>query len=435
MSSQQPVAIRVTTMHLRENRRLRVPSFVRNVAAAAGINFALAAIPVLGMVGMGVDYMYGIDQRTKLQSAVDSAALAAASAWWAQSLDERKVVAEKFLLANYPETGAKLASALAKTITFGSDWVQVDGDLSVKTTLLGLIGHDKLAIGATATAKPLAKSPPCILTLENSDTGLLLNSDSAIAANCGVHVNSKNSEGIFLNSDSSVTSKTTCVTGNYRTNSASWFDPPAVAGCPKLDDPLAYLAPPPEASAGCKYTDKTVEGKQTLSPGVYCKKLELNSGADVTFLPGVYVIRDGEFIVNSGSKATGDDVLFYLEGTNNPRFNFNSASYVNFVGRRSGTYAGIVIFQARGSTADYSIINSHSSSTIEGVIYLPDSELMLNSNGTFNAASPFLSIITRKLTLNSLSTIAINNDPDKATIPIPSALTGVGAAQQVRLVK
>jgi Flp pilus assembly protein TadG len=101
-------------MHLRENRRLRLPSFARNVVAAAGINFALAAIPVLGMVGMGIDYMYGIDQRTKLQSAVDSAALAAASAWWAQSLDERKVVAEKFLLANYPDTGAKHACKRAR---------------------------------------------------------------------------------------------------------------------------------------------------------------------------------------------------------------------------------------------------------------------------------------------------------------------------------
>jgi hypothetical protein len=414
----------------------RLQHFIDRCGAGVGVNFAIALLPVLVAVGAGVDYMYAVDHRAKLQAATDSAALAAASAWWARDLNERKLIAEKFLSHNFPQDGGNYAAALAQQIQFGDDWVRVSGNLSVRTTLLGLAGLDAIGIGASATAKPLAKSPPCILTLETSATGLMLNSDSRISANCGVHVNSKNSEGIYLNSRSSITSSGTCVSGNYRSNSGSWFDPKPTTGCEKTDDPLAYLQPPPEASGGCKYTDKVVDGgKFTLTPGVYCKKLELNSGADVTFQPGIYVIRDGEFIVNSGSKAKGDDVLFYFMGSNNPRFNFNSDSHVELVGRRSGDYAGIVIFQARDAVADYSIINSDSSSRIEGVIYLPNSELMLNSMGKFNSGSPFLAIISKKLTLNSWSELAIANDPAKATIPIPSALSGAGAAQQVRLVE
>ena len=51
--------------------------------------------------------------------------------------------------------------------------------------------------------------------------------------------------------------------------------------------------------------------------------------------------------------------MIYFEGMDdNARFNFNSASHVEFKGRESGDYAGIVFFQARVVKADYSIINS-----------------------------------------------------------------------------
>ncbi len=41
----------------------------------------------------------------------------------------------------------------------------------------------------------------------------------------------------------------------------------------------------------------------TLSPGVYCGNLVLKPQADVTFLPGIYVIKNGYFEIQGGASA------------------------------------------------------------------------------------------------------------------------------------
>src|ERR1700752_950997 len=53
--------------------------FRRDTRANIAITFAIAAIPILGAVGLATDYSMAVRIRTKLQSAADTAAVAAVS--------------------------------------------------------------------------------------------------------------------------------------------------------------------------------------------------------------------------------------------------------------------------------------------------------------------------------------------------------------------
>ncbi|MEM1197935.1 MAG: pilus assembly protein TadG-related protein [Pseudomonadota bacterium] len=391
------------------------------------ISFAITLIPFIAAAGMALDYARGVVVRTKLQSSLDASALAAASLQNASNSERLK----KALIVFYANH-SKPALTPRMTVSFGEDEVRVNATVHLKNAFMKALGRPTTRVVASATAGYGTVSGPCVLTLnERSKEALMLNSDSRIESpNCTVQVNSTHRSALFANSKSGINADTICVAGDWDTNGGSSFSP-RPEDCPAVKDPLAHLPKPPEANGSCDWYDRTVKGRTRLRPGVYCKKLELDSGARVTFEPGIYIMRDGEFIVNSGSRATGHDMMMYLEGSNNARFNINSDSHIEFRGRTSGPYAGLVFFQERGSRADYSILNSDSSSIIEGVIYLPSTPLHLNSKGRISSASPWTAVIVNELELNSDSVMNINTDYASSSVPVPAGIgpgDGTGAA-------
>ena len=107
----------------------------------------------------------------------------------------------------------------------------------------------------------------------------------------------------------------TCVTGGWSLGSGGTAAPKK---CPALPDPLASLSTPATGGA-CIATDLTINGgTPTLTPGVYCKKLELNSGAVVTLQAGIYVFREALLKVNSASTLKGNNVLLFFHGEKYP---------------------------------------------------------------------------------------------------------------------
>ena len=391
------------------------------------ISFSFALIPFIGAAGLALDYGRSVYVRTLLQSSTDAAALAGASVPGG-SASQRTTMAIDVFNANQPN----LSPRPTLTIRILDTEVTVSAAAVVKNPFLKVLGQPNTPVGTSSTASFGAGSGPCVLTLnKRSKEALMLNSDSKIESpGCRVQVNSSSRDALFANSKSRINAESICVKGDWDTNGGSSFAP-RPDQCPAVADPLAHLPKPAEANGSCDWTDRTVKGRRTLKPGVYCKKLELDSGARVTFEPGIYVMRGGEFIVNSGSRATGHDMMMYFEGSNNPRFNINSDSHIEFRGRKSGPYAGLVFFQERGSRADYSILNSDSSSIIEGIIYLPSTPLHLNSKGRISSASPWTAIIVDKLELNSDSIMNINTDYASSSVPVPAGIgpgDGTGGA-------
>jgi hypothetical protein len=128
---------------------------------------------------------------------------------------------------------------------------------------------------------------------------------------------------------------------------------------------------------------------------------------------GTYVFRDGLFKLNSGSKAKGTGVLLFFTGTGS-RMERDSSSSLEISAPTSGTHAGIVIYQDRKTFSGFFSLNSDAQSKLEGTIYIPNSPIQMNSSSTMTA-SPFLSLIVRRLEMNSLSYLVIRNTQSSQT--------------------
>lgn len=141
--------------------------FIADEKGAVAILTAIAMMPILMAMGAGIEYMRLMTLRTALQTAVDSAALAAMAAtvqlgdqgWiknsagqWVRKADSSiPLVAEEYIKQNFSS-----AMGINATTTTTPDWskgtMTVTAQATAPTFLLGLANIDKFDFSATATA-------------------------------------------------------------------------------------------------------------------------------------------------------------------------------------------------------------------------------------------------------------------------------------------
>jgi hypothetical protein len=154
------------------------------------------------------------------------------------------------------------------------------------------------------------------------------------------------------------------------------FDCPApVHNRPPVPDPFAGLAPP--ASSVCKSMPSGGNGNKSvteLTPGTYCGQ---RFSGNFDLAPGEYILRGGEIKLGGNGGISGNGVtLFLLEDAS---ITFGANETINLTAPTEGDYAGIVIFQAPGNTADLKM-NGTADSRITGFIYAPDAHVDLTGN-------------------------------------------------------
>jgi Flp pilus assembly protein TadG len=379
--------------------RFRLSALAGDCAGGVAIMFALILPVMLTGVAVAVDFSYASSLRTKLQAAADAAALGGAKTLL-ENASGAKTAAQNLFISQVKDA--------TPTVTVGSETVTVEARHSYPGLLAGLFGTKQLEVAVRAMARSAAIEIPCVLALEPKEKhGIYMNSDSKLDTDCGVQVNSENSEALVTNSSSKIKSDSICVSGGWVTGPDLT---PAPKKCSPVIDPLTKMPTPPEASGACQHTDFEVDGKTvTMKPGVYCKATVMNSGANVTLEPGTYVFKDGLFKINSGSKVKGSGVLLFFTGSGT-RLEVDSQSTLDAAAQTSGTYANIVIYQDRKSSSDFFILNSDTDSKLEGMVYLPNAPLKLNSKSTMTNATSYFGLIVRRLELNSMGNILIRNN-------------------------
>ncbi len=400
-------------MRLRAMRS--VVEFRRDERGTVAVVFSVSLAALLGVTGIALDYSRAASAQRRMAAATDAAALAAVGALEPSRVD----TAMRLFASNY-------AGAATPQVDISGDTVTVSARDAVPTTISQILGIDRLPIEARSVARAAAAkvAPQCILLLEPEETGLYVNSDSRLDADCGVQVNSMHATEAFLaNSNSHVATARLHVSGTSRLNAGSTATPPPLDDKAGQADPLLELPEP--AAGGCNHTDFTINTGVTLTmtPGVYCGDTVVNSGATANLQPGIYVFRDGEFLVNSLSRVTGTEVMLHFTGTN-ARLNVNSDSALDVTAPRSGTYAGVLMFQSRATAttdAPAFTINSDGDTRIEGTVYLPRGVMIVNSRSTANQTASYTAIVAQRLVLNSIGTLTVRSDFDRST-PLPPLL-------------
>jgi Flp pilus assembly protein TadG len=181
-------------------------------------------------------------------------------------------------------------------------------------------------------------------------------------------------------------------------------------------DPLASLTAPSQPSASTTASNTAPTSNATLQPGYYANTININPGITVNLTPGLYSFGSGSSINVDGTlectTCTGGAgvTLYFSGGTIQP----NSSATIELTAPSSGStsngnVANMLIWESSTDSAGLTI-DASSSNYYNGVIYLPDGTLTLNSGSgtTINNSSTATALDANNIIVNAGVNFVIN---------------------------
>ena len=418
----------------------------------------------LAILGFGIDFGHFLFVKRSLQNAADAAALAAAleTRTCAGTADcaAMKGAAQNALTENGFSAATTLVNCSGTagsglTLTVNDPPCALTGDPNsgktnyaeaalseqVPTYFASLVGMKTVTISARAEAAR-GIGGPCIYALNPSGPAITILAGVLVKSRCGVVDESASTDAL------------TCVIGAFlyapRISVSGGTDgllclaastPQTYVPAPNPRDPLAYLPAPSNANAACGTSTSSpyygsssavnivLGGNVTFNPGVYCGGISITAAvaSNITFNPGTYILRDGSGLlgITSGGlnltlnelmSINGNGVMFYNEGSQGSLSvaepvsgsSFLSLSNISLSAPTSGTYSGILFFQAHGVTNTAVFVgNLINHSKLEGAIYVPDGDV---SYGVNAASSAYNILVAKDIHLNVNVLSSFGND-------------------------
>ena len=340
---------------------------------------------LVGFLGVGIDFGLARHQQQVLQTVADSAAIGGAAEL---QYNDVSAGAQKAAALNNFVDGAGGATLtvnnppLSGPHAGNAQYVEVIAALAQPTYFLNLFHISSLNLSARAVAY-LGNGPGCLYALDPSAAGALrLNGAFNIQVQCGVFVDSSSNQALIANGSGSLIAKSVGVAGDALQNGVVTVSPAPQTGMAPVNDPLGYLTPPSTAGSCSSPTVVNGSGTVTLQPGVYCSTLILNGNPNVTFAAGTYVLEHG-MVMNGNPTVTGSGVTFYNAAGS---LTFNGTTGSNLSAPTTGAYAGILVYQSPADAAALTL-NGNNNATLNGAIYVPGGNIVINGNAAVGAYS------------------------------------------------
>jgi hypothetical protein len=185
------------------------------------------------------------------------------------------------------------------------------------------------------------------------------------------------------------------------------FSPTPQTGVPPEPDPFA-ARPAPQFS-GCDYTKLHISSvTRVLTPGVYCDGIDISGGnANVTFMPGVYVLNGGGLSVSGGGSISGSGVTFYNTGGPGNAYKplaISGGTRGMLSAPTNGPMEAMLFFQDRSiSSSQTNSVSGGSTLSFEGALYFPTTPLNFSGNSSGSAA--YTIIVARTLTFSGATSL------------------------------
>ena len=141
--------------------------FASDARGAVAVLVALAAVPLIGTIGIGVDAARGYIAQSRLSAAVDAAALAGGNDFLGGT--QRDADIKKIFGANFPP-GYLDASVSGPTITEdkSNHKITVAASAAIPVTFMRLFGHETVTVGASAEVTRKMKALEVVLSMDVS---------------------------------------------------------------------------------------------------------------------------------------------------------------------------------------------------------------------------------------------------------------------------
>lgn len=412
-------------------RRMSTRRFLRNEAGGVVVLFGLALVPLLGAVGLAVDAGTWYGERARLQTAADSAAIAAAREMRIanSSVAQLTLVAEASARDAVAARGFDPATVVVDAaVDLRSYAVRLRIEKPLQRVFSRMVTDAFARVSVAATARITGSAPICAIGLDPAEakTVHLENRARLEAPGCAVYANSTHEQGLRIDNHAEMRAALICSAGGKSGPHAA-FQPTPRTDCPPIPDPLAARPQPPVG--GCTQHDLVVTADRYLAPGVYCGGLRIRNGARVNLGSGLYVVKDGPLRVDSGA-LVGRYTSFFFTG-DGAAIDFGKRASIDLTAMRDGPIAGVLFFEDRAAPLGRDFkIESDDARTLLGTIYLPRGDLHVNAGDRVADRSAYTVIVARRIELSAGPTLTLNTNYGATDIPVPD---GVGPTGDVVL--
>ncbi len=252
---------------------------------------ALLLVVLLACAGVASDFGFFQNDRRRMQSAADSAAIAGEQEIVSGNAGNVSLAAKNDSELNgYTDAANNVSVTVNNPPLSGphagdSTAVEVIVSKTQPTLLLKVLNINTVKVATRAVAIE-GDAPYCIMALDRSAAGAISLFGVALLQTCAIidDSNSSTAFGIFglaLWHASSIG-----IVGGYDFDLLPFVSPKPITGIAPVADPLARLQAP--AVGGCDHVNYSLGliSIATLNPGVYCGGITLTGVAVVTLNPG-----------------------------------------------------------------------------------------------------------------------------------------------------
>lgn len=396
-----------------------ISTIFRDRRGNVGALFSLLIMPMFASIGAAVDIGQALYAKISLQAVVDAAAIAGARLP-ATANQNRYEAARHMLAARVEQSGLE---HVGTQVEASNAEVRIAASYAHPTVLMKMFGYQSIDIEVASAARSQVENGgvACLLALNPSTSdGLHLQGiNKSSAQNCWTWVNSDSSSAINATGAALATAQGFCAVGSAV--GAEHFAPTPYTGCAPMDDPFAdkFSSYYPGAES-CAETDLELKnGSFTLAPGVYCGNTVLRPQANVTFLPGIYVIKGGYFEVQGGASVVGNGVTIFFRGPGT-RLIVRGGGSIDLRAPASGDAAGFVLVDRKSvwnSSINETVIQGGGRVRLEGVVYAPQWRINISGNGDINQESRYFAMIADHFYMEGNGRLHIRSDAEAAGLP------------------
>jgi hypothetical protein len=339
-----------------------------------------------------------------------------------------------------------MTSGITANFSASSSVVSGTATGSVKNAMGGVLSMpETVTVGVRATATAVTV-PLCVLALNTFEAGAIaqVGNSKVNAPTCGIQANTVSNTGITQSGGTSYMTAATVRVGGGHTGTG--YSVPVRDNASKIADPYSSLKFPDYNACKGNGQGTMIKKDTTLSPGTYCGGITVQSSANVTLLPGVYVMVNGSFTVHGNSNVTGDQVMigFTSDGSQPwpASLNLLGNSTMTVTSPVSGTYANIQFmgdpaqvidsnkkawFSVGGSNGQGTDVNDSSKLTYDGVAYIPKQDFWVYGGATVNANSPSTVLVTDMLWPQGSAQLNITTKNTRGLNASPMPNVAIGA--------